>query len=298
MAFHEGIALPWSCFFGPYDGRVPNDIASADARAGNGCRTLRGRRVYCGFNRHYRNYAHWITQCVPAIAGYATEPGFKDGILLLPPLPARYERALALAGIPLPEIALADPDRAISVDEFVYSTLLCYHYAPSCLAHRVFAQMIASACGEAHACASDLPRRIFVSRADSAARPMRNEAELSVRLAELGIVTITPGAMPLEDQIRHFHAARLVVGPHGAGLANIVFCLPGSVMYELMPEHWTDSFVGPSINLFAQTAGMNYCMDTHRVHGTWASHGHDVPWTVDITATIDRAADLIKAYGC
>jgi hypothetical protein len=58
MVFHDGAPLPWSCFFGPYDPRVPRDCAEAWTRAGNECLDLRGRRVYCGFNRHHQNYAH------------------------------------------------------------------------------------------------------------------------------------------------------------------------------------------------------------------------------------------------
>jgi capsular polysaccharide biosynthesis protein len=298
MVFHEGAPLPWSCFFGPHDPRVSNDCATADARARNGCLILKGRRVYCGFNRHYQNYAHWITQCVPAIAGYTVEPEFADGILLLPPLPASYENALSLAGIRLPEIVRVDPNRGVAAEELVYSSLLSHHYAPSRLARGVFARMAQSVRAMQGPNTPLLHERIYVSRADSAARPMTNEPQLSARLAELGIKSIVPGAMTIEEQVRQFDAARLVVGPHGAGLGNIVFCQPKSLMYELMPEHWPGSFVGPSINLFAQTAGMHYCVETHTVHGTWAEYRHNVPWTVDIETTLNRLSELIRAYDC
>ena len=36
--------------------------------------------------------------------------------------------------------------------------------------------------------------------------------------------------MPWRDQIAAFRAASLVIGPHGAGLANLVFSDPGTTL--------------------------------------------------------------------
>jgi capsular polysaccharide biosynthesis protein len=261
------------------------------ARERNGRQTITGRRVFCGFNRHWQNYAHWLTQCVPAIAGYALDPGFRDGVLLLPRLPEGYERALTLVGIALPEIVRADMDTVLAADELVYSSLLLHHDMPSCLARRVFDHLSQSVC------ADPLPDTwIYVSRADSSARPMRNEVELATTLAAFGIETVVPGTLSIEQQIRTFRAARLVIGPHGAGLGNIVFCRPRTVMYELMPEHWADSFVGPSINLFAQTSRMHYWADCHPVQGNWAQFGHKVPWAADLEVTLARLGQIIERY--
>ena len=37
----------------------------------------------------------------------------------------------------------------------------------------------------------------------------------------------------LDDDIRLFHRARVVVGVHGAGLTNMLFCAPGAAVVEL-----------------------------------------------------------------
>lgn len=292
MVFHQGTPLPWSCFFGPHDGRVRPDCAAAAERERSGRTRVSGRRVYCGFNRHWQNYAHWVTQSIPAIAGYAQDPAFRDGILLLPSaLPAGYQRALELARIPLPEIMRVDMNTAVAIDELVYSSLLLHHDAPCCLSRAVFARMASEACPE-----PPPDGWIYVSRADSSARPMRNEPALQDALAAFGIETVLPGALSVEDQIRKFRGARLVIGAHGAGLGNIVFCRPGTVMYELMPAHWVDSFVGPSIGLFAQTAGMHYWVDLHPAQGSWAQYGHKVPWTADMDVTLNRLVQIIDRY--
>ncbi|WP_325681653.1 glycosyltransferase family 61 protein [Rhodopila sp.] len=294
LVFHRNVPLPWSCFFGPHDHRMQADCAAARTRHQAGSLSVTGRRVFCGFNRHYRNYAHWVTQCIPAIAGYAAaDPGFMDGILLLPPLPEAYEQALSLAGLTLPEVLRVDPSRTVSAETLVWSSLLGHHHAPSHLGRGVFGRM-ADAAGDDPAPHT----RIYVSRSDSAARPLVNEADLAGRLQDLGIVTIVPGTLPIEQQIRHFKAARLIVGAHGAGLGNVVFCRPRSILYELMPDHWSGSFVGPSINVFAQTAGMHYVIDAYRALGTWARDGHQVPWAVDVDAVLDRVRAILAHQDC
>ena len=45
---------------------------------------------------------------------------------------------------------------------------------------------------------------------------------------------IVPGEMSVREQIAAFSRARIVVSPHGAALANMVFAPPGAVMVELV----------------------------------------------------------------
>lgn len=67
--------------------------------------------------------------------------------------------------------------------------------------------------------------RIYISRNGQTARGRQiiNEQELIARLRPLGFSVIDPGTMPLAEQITCFSHASIVVGPHGAGLTNILF---------------------------------------------------------------------------
>jgi hypothetical protein len=47
------------------------------------------------------------------------------------------------------------------------------------------------------------------------------------------IVHLHDDSKPLSAQIQTFHSASVVVGPHGAGLANVLFCQPGTAVIEL-----------------------------------------------------------------
>jgi len=68
-------------------------------------------------------------------------------------------------------------------------------------------------------------RRLFVSRnvATGTARGIRNEPALIPGLVSRGFEIVDPGSWPLKEQIERFSQASVVVGPHGAGLTNIVF---------------------------------------------------------------------------
>ena len=83
--------------------------------------------------------------------------------------------------------------------------------------------------------------RLFVSRQDADHRRLRNEKELvSLLASRLGVTPIVPGELSVREQIKLFSQAELVVGIHGAGMSNIVFCHPGASVVEIClvnPDH-------------------------------------------------------------
>lgn len=79
-------------------------------------------------------------------------------------------------------------------------------------------------------------RRIYVTRGPSANnRSVVNEADVQAALGERGFVPVDPGALQVVDQIRTFASAELIVAPHGAALANLVFASAGTTVVELFP---------------------------------------------------------------
>ena len=82
-------------------------------------------------------------------------------------------------------------------------------------------------------------RRLLVSRADAAVRRVVNEAGARIALlAPLGFETIVPGRLSFAEQIAAFRDATHVVAPHGAGLANILFCAPRTHVLEVFHPHY------------------------------------------------------------
>ncbi len=290
LVLRNGMPLPWSCYFGKDDGRVPFQVADALSKKKDD-RMMRGKRVYCGFNAFYRNYAHWITQCVPAIAGYALEPEFSNSILLLPNLPQGYEDAFRLAGIELPKIWRIDGNSLIEIEELVYSSHLQNFSAPSYHNQSVFRQFNSEKTTDYHA------EKIYVWRIDTPNRPMINETELVRILVENGFLPVIGSSMSIEEKINCFRNAKLVVGAHGAGLANVAFCKPGTAVYELSPEHHIDLHTGFAISVVAQTCSLHYWADAFPSHGSFANFGHYVPWTGDIQHILARIDEISLRYG-
>lgn len=81
-------------------------------------------------------------------------------------------------------------------------------------------------------------RRLLVSRADTTYRRIANEAALADLLAPFGFETIAPGRLSFAEQVAAFRDATHVIGPHGAGLGNILFCAPGVHVLEAFHPHY------------------------------------------------------------
>jgi tetratricopeptide (TPR) repeat protein len=86
-------------------------------------------------------------------------------------------------------------------------------------------------------------RRLYVSRNDASVRCVLNEMEVVALLRRYGFEVILPGHLPFEQQIAAFATATHIVGPHGAGLTNIVVSPPGTHVLEIFhPLYGTSSY--------------------------------------------------------
>lgn len=78
---------------------------------------------------------------------------------------------------------------------------------------------------------------LYISRRDSLrARRLTNEDYLLSLLTPLGFKTVYLSEMSFSDQVNLFVNARMIVGVHGAGFANLVFASRGTVVYEIFSQ--------------------------------------------------------------
>jgi hypothetical protein len=83
--------------------------------------------------------------------------------------------------------------------------------------------------------------RLYVSRRDAETRRLVNEEELAgVLVRDFGFRTIVPGEMSLDEQVRAFARAGLIVGVHGAALANMAFTPDDTALIELIPSDYVN----------------------------------------------------------
>lgn len=71
---------------------------------------------------------------------------------------------------------------------------------------------------------------IYISREKAETRTVVNRADLDGILDRHEIVPQVMESMPFDEQVKRFVAADLIVGPHGAGLVNSIFCNQASVL--------------------------------------------------------------------
>lgn len=74
----------------------------------------------------------------------------------------------------------------------------------------------------------------YISRnkKDIKARRLLNEEELYKPLQQAGFSTYILDHMTFEEQIRLFRSSEIITGLHGAGMAWLIFCYPGTYLLE------------------------------------------------------------------
>lgn len=82
----------------------------------------------------------------------------------------------------------------------------------------------------------DYPERVFIGRKDSEVRGY-NQDEIFQEARKHGFVLVFLESMTFEQSVLVFKNARVIVSPHGAGLANLIFCERGT---KLLMWTWAD----------------------------------------------------------
>lgn len=80
------------------------------------------------------------------------------------------------------------------------------------------------------------PKKIFIDRADSSfnnSRYIINNRDVKSSLEKIGFKVIVLSDFTFDEQIRVFQNAKVIVGLHGAGFANIIFCKARTKVIEL-----------------------------------------------------------------
>ena len=82
-------------------------------------------------------------------------------------------------------------------------------------------------------------KKVFIDRSDSKLKHCKliNNNEIKRFLKSKGFKIITLSNLNFKNQISIFNNAEIIVGPHGAGFANLVFCKKNTKVIELRPKN-------------------------------------------------------------
>ena len=102
------------------------------------------------------------------------------------------------------------------------------------------------------------PKKIFIDRSDATSnhsefRKILNEQEIIEKLKSDGYKAIRLADISFNEQVKTFFNAEKIIGLHGAGFANLIFCKPNTEILEIKPS--TD---GKVIENLANKLNINY----------------------------------------
>ncbi|WP_237213217.1 FkbM family methyltransferase [Falsiroseomonas oryziterrae] len=242
------------------------------------------------FNEGPHLYYHWHANSLAAVhamllleerAGLAPVP------LLTRPMRSWQAESLALLGVPAERLCTVPP-RAWRVRKlFLPSPLIegTDHPDPSLLG--MFGRIRDAA--RRAAPPGDTPPIVYVSRLDTPhRRPMLNEERLVERLRARGIFIFDAREHGYAAQVRLFAGARVIIGPHGAGLVNMGFAAPGARIGEIF-------HAGEQALYYARLALL--CGHPYRAAVVGPSPAADAPkggWVADEDAVMRFLDDILR----
>jgi capsular polysaccharide biosynthesis protein len=296
--------MPWTCefdgaeVFGPFGIICVGGDVVADtlAHTGDHCETTDDEvRPYVSGVHHVLpgttlsllgpfgdNYYHWTIDGLGRLAAADAAMIEASAHLLVPPLHSRFQHdGLALAGLANKHIVEVDFGDRIEAEHLLLPCNMAGEWRPHPRLRDFFLRLGAAATPAP----GPFPPLLYIDRRGSANRLLANEEEVIAALARYGFIPVRLEALSLAEQIGLFANARVIVGPHGAGLTNILFARPGCALIELQMStyvHWI-------FRLFAAMSGVYYdCVIGKQVVDNYAMSrpvrwiDHQV-WAVSIT---------------
>tara|TARA_R100000027_G_scaffold61041_3_gene52145 strand:- start:9366 stop:10484 length:1119 start_codon:yes stop_codon:yes gene_type:complete len=208
------------------------------------------------------NYFHWLTEALPRICLLE-----KSGLGSLSDVdsfvinsgPPFIAESLEILGIETGRCIAADWNTHIEARELWVPSLPGVTLNPPAWACEFLRERLLP-----HRTVSGKGRRLYIRRGQTTRRFVRNEEEIVSLLEDFGFVSIDPGAHSLKDQMGMFAEAEIVIGSHGAALANLLWCKPGTKVLELLPHHQKGEWFWPYCYwALSDSCGLEYhCMES------------------------------------
>ena len=128
-------------------------------------------------------------------------------------------------------------------------------------------------------------RKLYTSRAGAHMRPVLNEDAVAERLGRRGFERVFLDGKTLQEQVDLFRDATHVVGPHGAGMTNLLWATDAAAVEVFASPHLVPDYV-----FLSRALG-------HRHTVLYGDGAHrDDPLTIDLGA-VERALDALDAGG-
>ena len=231
-------------------------------------------------------YYHWLFDAMPKL-GLLKKLGLFDRIdyFLVPNYVDKYQKEyLDFFGIPASKVINAELEKHIEADKlYVASYVRVDDHHPIWTLDFLYSSLIKSPKKSKH------DKRIYIARGDAAVnRKVINEAELILMLKKYDFEIHYLSEQSVVDQAKLFNAAAVVVGAHGAGLSNLVYCEPGTKMLEIFPDQYVRHLFYDICN--KRGVKYDYLLCSSQGTATNASEGQ----RISLIANVDMIEEKLK----
>jgi hypothetical protein len=198
---------------------------------------IQGRAVILPLHR-CRNYYHWVVEVLPRVQLLMEERLWDRIPVIVPPLQSFQRESLIALGLNPDLMIPFDPDHDhFEMEEAIYPSRVGAIRKVSRTSVEWLRKRLSP-------CVLKGERKIYYSRGSAKTRRVLNEGEYLPALKERGFEVFTGDGMSFMDQVALFAEAKVVVGAHGAGLANVVFCRARTPVLELMGSDYVNPCFG------------------------------------------------------
>jgi hypothetical protein len=229
---------------------------------------------FLGFNSGHTNYAHWLTDNLIYLYVYVTRLKPLGVKIVLPDTLLGFAKeTLEIMGIEDNDIVWAGGE-VLVFDELNFTDTVYFGEIPA-----IYSDAVAYLKGRALSIGPTQVknRLVYISRRDATSRPLINNDDLEKQLLSLGFEVVVTGQLNLIEQISLFSNTNIVVGQHGAGLINAIFCPERSVLIELFPEYMLQAHFWTAVSAvglrYGYVSGTSFDADSSIVSmdGNWES---------------------------
>ena len=211
------------------------------------------------YNGNLHNYYHWLVEGLLSLDILSRAMGPDANLKIALPksmdINALFDhreslRAVGFDGGNVTEIAadLIKVREAIWVDSDLVQTM------PACYL-KDFQQRISAR----YAGLRTPPNRRLLIARKGPTRKIHNLEQVQAVLSRYDFETVYLEGMSIADQILLFQSAEFIIGAHGAGLANLLFCEPGTKVIELLPSAEMRPFFWLIAEKLDLVHGMQFC---------------------------------------
>ncbi len=240
------------------------------------------------------NFCHWLIDWLPRLVVLGNYAKHTDCFVLTTPITQKYQLdALAMCGFDASRIIGLQNFQAVRARQLLVTDDLSKPCHPALKAAPQYLSYLKSTIAlrsmmESKHFLPNLPRKLYISRADATGRRILNENDLYEPLRRMGYARIILSKLSLSQQAALFVLATHVVGLHGAGLAHVSLMAESANVVEIFPATYgTPAF-------YVLTAGLaNRYVTYIATDVTAGSRSQTDDVTVDVADFLSRSMDFL-----